>query len=332
MSERSTQSEDVVDPLPQECKIPVGISSCLLGQEVRYNGGHKRSRYCLEVLAECFRLEPFCPEVHIGLGIPREPIRLVGEAGELPQARGTIDQQMDVTDKLEASVDAMLIQQPHLRGYILMKGSPSCGMERVKVYHPNGMPNGSDSGIFARTLMKKAPGLPVEEEARLNDAILRENFIARVFALDDWMRTVEKSPDYHTLLQFHSRQKYLLMAHHYAGYRELGRYLAESHDQPIAEVMAHYRLRFMEHLKHKATRKTHANVLLHLLGYLKKAVDGNDRQELAQLIDDYRQELVPLIVPMTLLKHHFSRLGNEYIDQQTYLNPYPYQLGLRNFI
>ncbi len=313
-------------------RIPVGISSCLLGEQVRYNGGHKRSRYCLDVLADCFEFEPFCPEMAIGLGVPREPIRLVGEADEVPRARGTVDQSIDVTEPLLASGYRIARERSHLRGYILMKGSPSCGMERVKVYHPNGMPNTADAGVFVRALRETNPVLPVEEEARLNDAVLRENFIARVFAYDDWKTTVEADPSYHNLIQFHSRQKYLLMAHHYQGYRELGRYLANAHELPLEQAMDEYLWGFMTHMSHKATRKTHTNVLMHMLGYLKKSIDSQCKQELLEGIEQYRLGQVPLVVPLALLKHYLKRFGGDYICEQTYLNPYPHELGLRNYI
>lgn len=213
-----------------------------------------------------------------------------------------------------------------------MKGSPSCGMERVKVYHPNGVPHHADQGVFVRALRETNPLLPLEEEARMNDAVLRENFIARVFAYDDWKTSVEPDASYHDILQFHSRQKYLLMAHHYQGYRELGRYLAEAHDKPLEEVKRHYIERFMLHMQHKASRKTHTNVLMHILGYLKKECDSDIRQEILDAIEQYRREQVHLVVPLTLLKHYVKRHGSEYIRSQTYFNPHPHELGLRNYI
>jgi len=316
----------------REGRIPVGISSCLLGEPVRYNGGHKRSHYCLDVLAECFDFEPFCPELAIGLGVPREPIRLVGAANELPRALGTRDGCIDLTEPLLACGYRIARERPHLRGYILTKGSPSCGMERVRVYHPNGMPNSVDSGLFVRALREANPVLPIEEEARLNDAVLRENFMARVFAFDDWKTRVEAEPGYHQLLQFHSRQKYLLMAHYYQGYRELGRYLAEARTLPLEQLMAQYLALFMAHMTRKATRQSHTNVLLHIFGYLKQAIDADCKQALLANIEAYRLGQVPLVVPLTLLKHYLDRYGSAYITEQTYLNPYPHQLGLSNEI
>lgn len=312
--------------------IPVGISACLMGEQVRYNGGHKRSRYCLEVLQDRFAFEPFCPELEAGLGVPRDPIRLVGLQGEEPRVQGTRDPSLDVTERLAEVSEDFAARHRHLRGFILMKGSPSCGLERVKVYHPNGMPSHADSGAFVRALRRHFPELPLEEEARMNDPVLRENFITRVYAFDDWKRRVEAAPSYHALLQFHSRQKYLLMAHHVEAYRELGRYLAESSKLPLEEAMAHYLQRFMAALVRPATRKTHANALMHVLGYLREAVDGETRQDLLAAIEDYRLGHVHLVVPIRLLNHYVKRHGSDYIRAQTYLDPHPYELGLRNTI
>ncbi|SHJ94395.1 YbgA family protein [Halomonas caseinilytica] len=312
--------------------IPVGISACLTGEEVRYNGGHKRSRYCLNVLADCLRFETFCPELEAGLGVPREPIRLVGRPGETPRARGTKTTDRDVTERIERVGESFVEAHRHLRGFILMKGSPSCGLERVKVYHENGMPSHVDSGVFVRVLRHHFPELPLEEEARLNDPALRENFMTRVYALDDWKRNVEEAPSHHALLQFHSRQKLLLMAHRVEAYRELGRYLAEAHRRPLDETLAYYLPTFMEALSKPASRKTHANALLHVLGCLKRSLDGETRRDLLQSVEEYRLEQVPLAVPMRLLNHHLKRHGSDYICGQSYLDPHPYELGLRNAV
>lgn len=319
------------DEVKDERRIPVGISACLTGEEVRYNGGHKRSRYCLEVLGERFAFESFCPELEAGLGVPREPIRLVGVEGEEPRVVGTRDPELDVTDRLATVSQAFIDRHRHLRGFILMKGSPSCGLERVKVYRPdNGMPGHSDAGAFVRELRRHFPELPLEEEARMNDAVLRENFITRVYAYDDWLRRVAAEPSYHELLQFHSRQKYLLMAHDVEAYRALGRYLAESSKRPLDQAMAHYLERFMAALSTPATRKTHANALMHVFGYLKASLDGETKQDLLAAIDDYRRGHVHLAVPIRLLNHYLKRYGSDYIRAQTYLDPHPYELGLRN--
>ncbi|MGQ4877295.1 YbgA family protein [Billgrantia sp. LNSP4103-1] len=321
----------MVETISSSPPVPVGISACLMGEPVRYNGGHKRSRYCLEVLQECFAFEPFCPELEAGLGVPRAPIRLVGSPGEASRVKGTVDPSLDVTERLREVGETFVARHRHLRGFILMKGSPSCGLERVKVYHDNGMPSHTDSGLFVRVLREHFPELPLEEEARLNDAVLRENFITRVFAFDDWKRHVEEAQGFHALIQFHSRQKYLLMAHHVEAYRELGRYLgSEAHGLSLGEVKQHYLQRFMAALSRPATRKSHTNALMHVLGYLKRTVDSEVKQDLLQAVEEYRLGHVPLAVPLRLLNHYVKRHGSDYIRRQTYLDPHPYELGLRN--
>jgi uncharacterized protein YbgA (DUF1722 family)/uncharacterized protein YbbK (DUF523 family) len=317
--------------VPEAELIPIGISACLMGEKVRYNGGHKRSQYCLDVLSDCFSFKPFCPELAVGLGVPREPIRLVGDA-EHPSALGTKDASLDVTEALAEQGRAQAAALPGLCGYIVIKGSPSCGMERVKVYHPNGMPNGAGRGLFIDALMRANPLLPVEEEGRLNDPVLRENFIVRVFALHRWKQQVEAQPSYHALLQFHSRSKYQLMAHSYEGYRALGRYLAEAHSEPIDVAMQTYISELMKYLGQCATRNSHVNVLMHVFGYLKKAIDSQCKQEILDSIDEYHRGEVHLVVPLTLLRHYLKRHGSDYIRQQFYLDPHPYKLGLRNYI
>jgi len=302
-----------------------------MGEQVRYNGGHKQSRYCLDVLAECFDFKPLCPELSIGPGVPREPIRLVGEP-EAPRAQGTEHPDLDVTEALAQKGRLIATRMKDLCGYILIKGSPSCGMERVKIYHANGIPNAAGRGIFAAALMAANPLLPVEEEGRLHDPVLRENFITRVFALHRWKHEVEAQPSYHALIRYHSHSKYLLMAHSYRGYRELGRYLAEAHQLPLDEAMATYIGRFMAFMAHRASRRSHVNVLLHVLGYLKKSIDRDCKQELLDVIERYRRAEVHLVVPLTLLQHYLKRYGSDYIRSQSYLDPHPYQLGLRNYI
>ncbi|WP_420598945.1 YbgA family protein [Neptuniibacter sp.] len=321
-----------MDSMSGKKLIPVGISSCLLGNKVRYDGGHKRSKYCLNVLSECFDLTPFCPEVAIGLSTPREPIRLVGSA-DSPRVVGVKNPDLDVTDQLIAYANTVSENQKSLCGYILMKGSPSCGMERVKVYHENGMPNEAGSGAYAAQIMRNNPALPVEEDARLNDPVLRENFITRVFVYSSWQDEVMQSPSLHEVIQFHSRHKYQLMAHSYEGYKQLGRYLAdEAPKKELDEVLLEYILALMTHLKNRASRKSHTNTLMHIMGYLKRDVDADTKQDLLEAIEQYRSSQVHLVVPLTLLKHYLKRHGSEYIQSQAYLDPYPHELGLRNYI
>ena len=313
-------------------KIKVGISSCLLGEEVRYNGGHKHSRLCTDDLGEYFEYVSLCPEVSIGLGIPRKPIRLVGDP-ENPRAVGVDDADFDVTDKLQSYAREQLPSLENLSGYIFMKGSPSCGVFRVKVYLENGNPNQSAGmGIFAAAIKKAYPLLPVEEAGRIQDAVLRENFIVRVYAYDQWKNLVKEGLSASKIVYFHSRYKYTLMAHNPQAYTELGQLVARAGSYKPEELGELYIAGLMKALMKKANRKSHTNVLMHLQGYLKKHLQPQEKQKLSEVIEQYRQGILPLIVPVTLLKHHFNNHPDEYIARQTYLDPYPEDLSLRNLI
>lgn len=315
----------------QEKKILVGISSCLLGESVRYNGGHKHSRYCTEQLAEHFEFRAFCPEVAIGLGIPREPIRLQGEFDQ-PRVVGTVHQDKDVTDDLLEYADAVAADAQALCGYIFMKDSPSCGLYSTKVYGDKGTYPKKRAGIFAERLLQHLPLLPVEEAGRLNDPVLRENFIARVFFYADWRRSMEINPTAAKLVAFHSRHKYFAMSYSQKLYRTLGRLVADAGHGGIELNARQYIECFLTSTQKAPSRKGHVNVLYHLVGYLKKTVPGGIRQDLTAAIEDYRQNVVPLAVPMKLMTHYIDNYASEYIQQQSYLSPYPYGLGLRNSI
>lgn len=336
-------------PAPDK-QITLGISSCLLGHKVRYNGGHKRSSFCVNTLDRFFLFEPVCPEMAIGLGTPREPIRLVGELAETPHEAvqdassapdrhlkvrviGTENAHLDVTDALQQYGYKMSHQLSHICGYILMQKSPSCGMARVKVYHENGHPLGESApGVYARAFMEHKPLLPVEEEGRLHDPVLCENFFTRVYAYDRWQKTVLAEPSYAALVDFHAIHKYMVMAHYPQGYELLGQIVAKGSKTPLDKLLDEYHLNFMTALKRRANRKSHTNAMMHILGYVKKSVGSKERSQLLTLIEEYRQEMIPLIVPMAMLRQFIENHGNEYIQRQTYLTPHPDQLGLRNRI
>jgi uncharacterized protein YbgA (DUF1722 family)/uncharacterized protein YbbK (DUF523 family) len=312
--------------------IKVGISACLLGSPVRFNGGHKESRLCSETLARHFEFVPVCPEVAIGLGTPREPIRLVGDPLS-PRAVGTVHPELDVSEALTAYGKQIAAELTDISGYILMQKSPSCGMERVKVYQANGHPiDGGGSGLFAHALMQERPDLPIEEDGRLNDPVLRENFLTRVFAYAEWHRLLDAGLTRKALVEFHSRYKYQLMATAPVQYKALGRLVATVGNEPLDTFAPAYFSQLMCALKKTASRGTHSNVLQHLSGYLKKDIGSEDKQELQRLIDQYREGIVPLVVPLTLLKHHFRRHPDRYIASQVYLQPHPEDLSLRNGI
>ncbi|WLI13553.1 MULTISPECIES: DUF523 and DUF1722 domain-containing protein [Pseudomonas] len=317
---------------PTAMKPKIAISACLMGAEVRYNGGHKASRLCSLTLTDYFDFVPVCPEVAIGLGIPREPIRLVGNP-EHPEAVGTITPEINVTRPLAEYGQKMAIELGDICGYIFMQKSPSCGLERVKVYHANGAPVDRGSrGIYAQAFCALHPDLPVEEDGRLNDPVLRENFLTRVFAYSAWQQLLQTGLTRRSLTDFHSRYKYLLMAHNPVQYKTLGNLLGNMGQSALEVLGPRYFSELMAALKKCATRRTHTNVLQHLSGYLKQVISPEDKQEVQHVIGQYRQGIVPLVVPLTLLKHYFRQHPDPYIAQQVYLQPHPENLSLRNAI
>ncbi|MDX1431531.1 MAG: DUF523 and DUF1722 domain-containing protein [Gammaproteobacteria bacterium] len=307
------------------------MSSCLLGEEVRYDGGHKHDRFVTDVLGRYFDYVAFCPEMAIGLGAPRAPLRLVGDTTRV-RVRGVRDPQLDVTDALVDYADSVRAACARLGGYIFKRGSPSCGVQRVSVYTEAGMPSTKSSGAFAGRLMETLPLLPVEEEGRLRDPVLRENFVTRVYVYDRWQRALADGLDAGALVTFHTRHKFLLLAHCEQTYRRLGRLVAGAGARPIDELAAEYVAGLMSALAKRASRGRHGNVLHHVMGYLKREIDAGDRRELVDVIDAYRRGRVPLVVPLTLLKHHFRRSPDPYVSLQYYLEPYPESLMLRNDI
>lgn len=314
-----------------ENKIPLGISTCLLGENVRYDGGHQRDRYLTHTLSQYFDWRPVCPEVEYGLRIPREAMRLVGSP-ESPRLM-TIKSKTDHTAGMQAWAASRLEQlaQEDLCGFIFKSKSPSSGMAAVKVYTDSGMPSKRGVGIFAKAFMDRFPLLPVEEDGRLHDPGLRENFIERVFAYKRWRDMVATSRGSADLVAFHTTHKLLIMSHSPAHLKQLGQ-LAAAGRQPIAERYQQYITLFMEALRLRATTRKQTNVLQHIMGYFKKQLTADQKQELLEVIENYRLGLLPLIVPLTLLKHYVRLYREPYLQQQVYLNPHPLELMLRNHV
>jgi uncharacterized protein YbgA (DUF1722 family)/uncharacterized protein YbbK (DUF523 family) len=309
-------------------KIKIGISSCLMGEKVRFDSGHKRNAYINGILANFFEFTTFCPEVEIGLSIPREPIRLV-TLNDKVHCVGTRNPELDVTEDLYKSADEQQAWHRQLCGYILKKGSPSCGMERVRLYKGD-IPDRIGVGLYAERLMRNFPNLPVEEEGRLEDPVLRENFIQRVYIYSRWQNLMEQAISMKSLTLFHAQHKYIYMSHDQSMARQLGSWLAESHKTDLDTLTTQYPLKMMTLLKRRATRKNHVNTLQHIQGYLKNHLDAGDKQELTTNIKQYREGLLPLIVPITLLRHHFRRYPNNYISNSYYMQPHPAELMLLN--
>jgi uncharacterized protein YbgA (DUF1722 family)/uncharacterized protein YbbK (DUF523 family) len=318
-------------PTPETLKL--GISSCLHGAEVRFNGAHKRDDLLLGAIGRYVRWVTVCPEVELGLGVPRETLRLEGDPGS-PRLVQT-QARRDITDGMREWAKARLakLAENDLDGYIAKKNSPSCGVFRVKLYDKNGIPSGASRGVFADELVKAFPLLPVEEEGRLRDPIIRENFIERIFAYHRLKALMKPEATPAALVAFHTSHKLALMAHHPDRQRELGSIVADAGNRPFGEIAAEYAMLFMETLAIWATRGKHANALTHAFGFVKDHLDARDKKELIGLIEDYRRGIVPLIVPVTLLKHHLGRHPvPDWIHQQVYLNPYPKELLLRNHV
>jgi uncharacterized protein YbgA (DUF1722 family)/uncharacterized protein YbbK (DUF523 family) len=313
--------------------IRLGISSCLLGAEVRYDGGHKRDTFLVGTLGRFVEWVPICPEVEVGMGTPREPIRLV-RAAEAIRLLGSRSGD-DWTERMERFARARVekLVPLGLSGYVLKKDSPSCGMTRVKVFpSAPGVSERTGTGLFAAALMARCPSLPVEEDGRLLDPRLRENFVERVFAYHRLQATFARRWTVGDLVRFHTAHKLVLLAHEPTAYTALGRLVASASSAPRAEVRASYERGFMAALAKVATPGRHANVLQHMAGYFKKDLDEDSRAELQQLIDDHRRGLVPLVVPITLVRHHVRRLGVSYLAGQVYLSPHPKELALRNHV
>jgi uncharacterized protein YbgA (DUF1722 family)/uncharacterized protein YbbK (DUF523 family) len=318
---------------PEEPTIRLGVSTCLLGEEVRYDGGHKLDQFLVNTLGRFVEWVPVCPEVEMGLPTPRESMRLVGDA-EAPRLIAPKSGQ-DYTERMQTWARERLeeLAAVQLHGFIFKKNSPSSGLFRVRVYDQKGMPRRVGTGIFPREVMDRLPLLPLEEEGRLHDMRLRENFIERIFVYYRWTRLLEEDPTPGGLVRFHTAHKLTLMAHSPSHYQEMGRLVAQAGSLTWEELVETYGRLLMEGLEVLGTPGKHTNVLQHLMGFLKEALSREDKAELLGLIEDYRQGLVPLIVPLTLLQHHLRRHPvPDWVHQQVYLNPYPKELMLRNHV
>jgi len=311
--------------------IAVGVSSCLLGEPVRYDGGHKHDHYLTDTLGRFFRFVPVCPEVGCGLPVPREAMRLEGDptAPRLVTIRTGVDLTEQMLEYCLRTVREL--ENEDLCGFIFKKNSPSSGLFRVKVYN-GGMPAKTGRGLFAAAVVGYFPLLPVEEEGRLYDMGIRENFIERIFAFRDWKDFLLGNRSLGDLVEFHSRRKLQIMAHSPEIYREMGRLVAEGKSLERAAFLERYQELLMRALSLQATVKKNSNVLSHIMGYFKQQLNSDEKVELLEVVDSYHAGLVPLVVPITLLKHYVRKFNQEYLSKQTYLSPHPMELMLRNHV
>lgn len=336
---RSTSSEaaapgSATGPRPpagrDEAPVRIGVSACLLGRPVRWDGGHKRDAFLTEQLAPFVEWVPVCPELELGLGVPRETIRLVerGDGPQLVAERSGTDWSGRMRAFSRRRVRAL--ESLALCGYVLKKDSPSCGMERVRVWNQEGIAERRGRGIFAEALLAGLPALPVEEEGRLSDPRLRENWIERVFAYRRVRSLFAGRWTTGALVAFHAAHELQLLAHSPRHCAELGRLVAGAKGLARAALEERYVAGFMDGLRQLATPRRQVEALQHALGSFRRRLDESDRAELAALIADYGSGLVPLIVPITLIRHHVTRLGVGPLEGQVYLEPHPKELMLRN--
>jgi uncharacterized protein YbgA (DUF1722 family)/uncharacterized protein YbbK (DUF523 family) len=321
-----------IEMIGADSKPRLGISACLLGEQVRYDGNHKRDNFLTNMFGRFIEWVPVCPEVEVGMGVPRETVRLVGDPDDPKLIAERTGKDWTAAMHRYAAVRTRQLAELNLSGYVFKKSSPSCGVERVRVYGSKNMPARRGRGLFAAVVMARFPLMPVEEEGRMNDPELRENFIERVFAYHRWQQALARLKSTGALVEFHTRHKYLLLAHSERHYRRLGRLVAEMKKNSLRGSYEEYGRVFMAALAVRASAKKHANVLEHMMGYVSKLLSAAERRELVELIRDYRKQLVPLIVPVTLIQHYIKKYDVAYLTNQLYLAPSPKELMLRNHV
>ncbi|WP_462325706.1 YbgA family protein [Desulfoplanes sp.] len=314
-------------------KIRVGVSACLMGESVRYDGSHKHSRLLTDVLGPYLEYVPVCPEVGCGMPIPREALRLVGNDPGIPRLV-TRKTNIDYTERMQTwgKKELERLATLDLCGFIFMPKSPSSGMERVKVYNDKGVPVSKGVGIFARMFMDRFPLLPVEENGRLHDSGLRENFVRRLFVLKRWRTMLDRGRTMGNLVDFHTRHKYMIMSQYPKGYSEMGRLVAGGKELETEELFETYFTMLTRALSLKTTVKKNVNVLMHIMGYFKRDLTPDEKQELLGIIEQYKNGHVPLIVPITLLNHYVRKYEQKYLAEQWYLHPHPVELKLLNHV
>ena len=310
----------------------LGISACLLGKNVRFDGGHKQDALLCATLGRFVEWVPVCPEIEVGMGVPRESVRLVGAPDDPKIIAERSGKDWTVAMRRFAAIRTRDLAALRLSGYVFKKNSPSCGVERVRLYDAKNMPSRHGRGIFAAAVMKTLPLLPVEEEGRLNDLALRENFVERVFAYHRWQSALAGTKSARALVNFHTRHKFLLLAHSERHYQRLGRLVAGIEKNSLRVTYEEYGQNFMEGLAVRASAKKHANVLDHLMGYFSEELSAAERRELVELIREFRTGLLPLVAPITLIQHYVKKYEVAYLSDQIYLAPTPKELMPRNYV
>jgi len=310
--------------------IRIGISSCLLGDRVRYDGGHKQDHFLTDVMGPHVEWVAVCPEFEIGLGVPREPIELERKSGEIRLV--SIETRADHTKTMQRWAKRRLdeLHRENLSGYILKSRSPSCGIGRVPIYLENGAREGNGRGLFASGLLESFENLPVEDEARLATPMHRENFIERVFAYRRLRQLFDGRWKNRDVAEFHVQHELLLMAHSPRLSREIGRVVDQIANYPRKEFRQHYESLFMQAMKSATNRRRHAKVLRHIADSFAEQLDPAQTNELGRIIEGYSQGLEPLSTLLASIRILARRFGIHYLEEQVYLNPRPEEAALRD--
>jgi uncharacterized protein YbgA (DUF1722 family)/uncharacterized protein YbbK (DUF523 family) len=314
----------------EDQRIKLGISSCLLGAKVRYDGKHRLNPFLKETLGQFVKWIPVCPEVECGLPVPREAMQLVGYPMNVRLL--TIKKKVDYTDLMKEYTFSKIpsLREENLSGFIFKSKSPSSGMQGVDIYNSKGQPEFKGTGLFAEEVMCHFPLMPVEDDTRLHNSVIRENFIERIFVYKRWRELIQNKPVRNKLIEFHTRHKFLIMAHSPSVLIKLGNLVAWKKEIQELDLYNQYISVLMKGLKVEATLSKNVNVIEHLLGYLKKNLNQSEKQEFLEIVENYQQGLIPLIVPLTLIRHYGRKYKITYLNDQYYLNPHPAELMLRN--
>lgn len=310
--------------------MKLGVSSCLLGNLCRYDGAHAKDDYVVKILQNYFEFVPYCPE-HLVFGTPRETIRLVEKEGTVTVE--TTKTKKDVTHVLnEVSYEcARQMAHDELCGFILKSKSPTCGMERVKVYQEINVPSEKKGvGLFAQAINELYAFLPVEEEGRLNDDWLKENFLMQIFAYKDLHQFLQTKPTFNELVQFHTSYKYLIYAKSQNSYKQLGNLVANHEKKSLQEVLNEYKIGFLKAIALKSDIAKTYNVLLHIYGYFKKEISKEEKEIILLTLEEYKEQIIPLIAVVKIINLYVTRFDISYLKSQKFLNPYPKELALRS--
>ena len=309
-------------------KPQIGVSACLASQAVRYDGSFITNQFIKNECSAFFDIHTVCPEVEAGMGVPRQVIQLRDFDGETKLVYSK-NPETEITGFMRDFSDKRIKRLPALDGYIFKKDSPSCGVYKVPVKNDkSGMRKRNGVGIFAQAFKDQFPLVPTEDEGRLHDKGIRENFLERIYAHYRWRQIHASENPLKAFRDYHKNYKLILMAKDNGASKHLGRLVAKVNRDNFSEISEQYISLFMQAMSKIPSQGHHVNVMMHILGYLKDHLNKKDKAELLEWFEIYREKRVARITPMMLLQHHFNRHENDYIADQYYFSPFPGKLML----